>query len=267
MTRAVLVGAGRMGWAMARGWLADPEASGIGRIDVLEPFPSAEVLQAERDGLIGLNADAGAAGILILAVKPQSFAALAPALAPFISPETLVVSVMAGVPIDRIAALTGARRIVRAMPNTPGAIGRGVTGFALSAECAMHDAEAVMRLLAPLGAVVGPLPESQIDAVTAISGSGPAYVFLLAECLERAALGLGLDAEAAALLARRTVTGSAALLEAGGDPVELRRAVTSPNGTTAAALSVLMSPEGLDELLGRAVRAAEARARDLASVG
>src|SRR5690606_21242847 len=157
----------------------------------------------------------------------------------------------------------GATKVARAMPNTPGAIGKGVTGYALSQDCGAAEKAATEQLLAPLGGVVGPLDENRIDAVTAVSGSGPAYVFLLAEALEGAAVSAGLDRGTAAKLARQTVIGAGALLAEGGDPADLRKAVTSPGGTTAAALDILMSNDTLTDLIRRAVEAAAKRSAEL----
>ena len=265
MAGVVLVGAGRMGWAMARGWLADPGSAGLSRLDVVEPQPSEEITRTAGEGRIRLNPHPAPADILVLAVKPQAFAALAPGLGACIGRSTLVLSVMAGTPMSRLEAATGASAIVRAMPNTPGAVGRGVTGYSLSEGVSPSQAELAVRLLAPLGRIVGPLREDMIDAVTAISGSGPAYVFYMVECLTRAGVGLGLEEADAALLARCTVTGAAALLEQGDDPSELRRAVTSPNGTTAAALSILMGEGGLERLMRETAEAARRRAGELAA--
>ncbi|MDZ4759486.1 MAG: pyrroline-5-carboxylate reductase [Alphaproteobacteria bacterium] len=263
LKRAVLFGAGRMGWAMARGWLADLAAAGLVRLDIVEPSPGEEVVAAAGAGRIRLNGDPAQADIVILAVKPQGFSDTAPAVLDWVGPDTLVVSILAGATLERIVTALGSPRTVRAMPNTPGAIGKGVTGYAASPACSDTDRAAAEKLLTPLGAVVGPLDEAMIDAVTAVSGSGPAYVFLLAESLEAAALEAGLDAATAALLARKTVAGAGALLEAGGDPAVLRKAVTSPGGTTAAALKVLMAKGGMADLMGEAVDAARRRASEL----
>src|SRR5262249_37946461 len=158
-----------------------------------------------------------------------------------------------GVTIARIGEKLGPQRVARAMPNTPGALGAGVTGYALAPACTEEDAEATAKLLAPLGLVVGPLKENEIDAVTAVSGSGPAYVFLLAETLAAAGREAGLSEATAAILARETIIGAGKLLAEGGDPADLRKAVTSPNGTTAAALGVLMSKDAMPDLMRKAV--------------
>lgn len=259
--RIALVGAGRMGSAMLRGWLRQP--GGLGEFCVIEPQPTDDLRELAVGGEIKLNAEPQETDVLVLAVKPQGFAAAAAALAPWRSDETLVLSVMAGVTIRGISDALKVTRVVRSMPNTPGAIGKGVTAYAVSAQCNAADKSAAEKLLSPLGSVVGPLDEERMDAVTAVSGSGPAYVFLLAEVLEAAARHAGLDAATAAILARQTVSGAGALLEAGGDPTDLRKAVTSPGGTTAAALDVLLASGALPDLMRRAVDAAVRRSAEL----
>jgi pyrroline-5-carboxylate reductase len=263
LKQAVLVGAGRMGAAMARGWLRSLKSAGLGKLHVVEPEPSAEVAAWGKTGKISLNRAGNPADVIVLAVKPQGFAKAAPSIAGWIGPDTLVVSIMAGITIRSISDALGVSKVARAMPNTPGAIGKGVTGYALSAQCGEAERATAEKLLAPLGDVVGPLEEKHIDAVTAVSGSGPAYVFLLAEALEGAAKAAGLDDATAATLARKTVIGAGALLAEGGDPADLRRAVTSPGGTTAAALDVLMARGAVPELMRKAVEAAAKRGAEL----
>lgn len=262
---AVLVGAGRMGSAMARGWLSDLGAAGLARLSVVEPAPGDDVREAAATGLIALNPAPEPADLLILAVKPQGFGATADALKAWVGRDTLVISIMAGVPIARIASALGCQKVARAMPNTPGAIGMGATGFALSDACGEAEAATTAALLEPLGLVVGPLNENQMDAVTAVSGSGPAYVFLLVESLAAAGRSVGLDEATANALARETIIGAGALLgEFAEQPSELRRQVTSPGGTTAAALDVLMASGGMPDLMRKAVDAAARRGAELA---
>ncbi|MEZ5938115.1 MAG: pyrroline-5-carboxylate reductase [Hyphomonadaceae bacterium] len=261
---AVLFGAGRMGAAMAAGWLRAPDVAGLSRLSVIEPDPSGFAAIASASKIVSLNPQtASVADVVVLAVKPQIFGDVEASVRPWIGPETLVMSIMAGLPTQRLVSGLATEKVVRAMPNTPGAIGKGVTGYAMSAACGEGESSVAARLLSPLGKVVGPLKEAQMDAVTAISGSGPAYVFLLAECLESSAKMMGLDAETAALLARETVAGAGALLAEGGDPSILRKAVTSPGGTTAAALDVLMAPDAMPLLVRRAVEAAARRSAEL----
>ena len=265
LLHVVLVGAGRMGSAMARGWLGDLGSAGIGKLSVVEPAPGEDVVAAADEKLIALNPAPEPAEIVVLAVKPQGFGAAAGELKAWVGPQTLVLSIMAGVTIAHIAEALGAPKVARAMPNTPGAIGMGVTGYALSSACGDDEAIATARLLEPLGLVVGPLTENQMDAVTAVSGSGPAYVFLLTEALADAGRAVGLDEATALELARETVIGAGALLgEFAEAPAELRKQVTSPGGTTAAALDVLIGVGGLPELIRKAVEAAVKRGAELA---
>jgi pyrroline-5-carboxylate reductase len=265
LKQAVLVGAGRMGGAMLRGWLRDLGAAGLSAITVVEPQPDAEIKRAADQKLIALNTTPAPADIIVLAVKPQGFGAAAVDLKAWVKPQALIVSIMAGVTIDRIVKALGSDKVVRAMPNTPGAIGKGITGYALSPACGKDDAMATSRLLEGLGAVVGPLAEANMDAVTAVSGSGPAYVYFLVETLAAAGKSAGLDEATAASLARQTIIGAAALLEQSPQtPAELRKAVTSPGGTTAAALDVLMASGALPDLMRKAVDAAAKRGAELA---
>jgi len=261
----VLAGAGKMGGAMLTGWLArglDPK-----EVAVIEPHPSAEISALAAKG-VRLNPSAkvaGSAATLVVALKPQMFREAGPALKPFAGPATLVVSIMAGTTIASIAEVCGGGGVVRAMPNTPAAIGRGIT-VAVAAKSVNAAQRAVAdALLRATGSVEWVDDESLMDAVTAVSGSGPAYVFLLAEELARAGVEAGLPQELAAKLARETVAGSGELLHRSELPsATLRQNVTSPGGTTAAALQVLMGPDGMQSLLTRAVAAATRRSRELA---
>ncbi len=261
----VLAGAGKMGGALLEGWLRlGLEAKTVA---VLEPQPAPEISALAQRGL-RLNPDpqtlAGATAIVI-AVKPQAAAQAVPALAPLVAPSTVVVSIMAGRTLQFLgAALDRPCALVRAMPNTPAAIGRGIT---VAVPRAANDAQRALadRLLSAAGAVEWIDDEALMDAVTAVSGSGPAYVFLLAEALAAAGVAAGLPAALSAKLARETVAGSGELLHRSPlDAAVLRENVTSPGGTTAAALGVLMGENGLNALLTRAVAAATARSRALA---
>lgn len=260
-----LVGAGAMGGALVRGWIAAVRKGGGLTLTVLEPHFDPKLQEAlEAVGAV-LNPPApGPADVVVLAVKPQQFSASVPDVKPFIGPQTLVLSVMAGVTMGTLGRELGCERIVRAMPNTPGQIGQGITAYVASSAVGAQDRKLVEQLLEPLGAVE-PLPaERLMDVVTAVSGSGPAYVFLLAEALARAGELEGLEPEVAARLAQRTVAGAGALmLEPGASPSALRKQVTSPGGTTEAALDVLAAADGLGPLLRRAVSAAAQRSRDL----
>jgi pyrroline-5-carboxylate reductase len=261
----LLAGAGKMGGAMLTGWLAqglDPS-----RVAVIEPHPSPEIGALAASG-VALNPDATSAGqveTLVVAVKPQSFREAGAKLKPYVSAGTSVVSIMAGTTIASLQAVCGGA-VVRAMPNTPAAIGRGITVAVANAEVSQPQRELVHGLLSATGTVEWVADEGLMDPVTAVSGSGPAYVFLLAEALARAGIAAGLPQELAAKLARVTVSGSGELLNQSPlEPATLRQNVTSPGGTTAAALAVLMAEDGLISLLEKAVFAATRRSRELAS--
>jgi pyrroline-5-carboxylate reductase len=233
---------------------------------VIEPHPSDEIGALAATG-VRLNPpaeDVGAVATLMVALKPQMFREAGPGLKPFAGAATLVVSIMAGTPIASIEQVCGGS-VVRAMPNTPAAIGRGIT-VAVAANNVSADQRAVAdALLRATGSVEWVDDEQLMDAVTAVSGSGPAYIFLLAEELARAGVEAGLPAELATKLARETVAGSGELLHRSElASATLRQNVTSPGGTTAAALEVLMGPDGLPSLLTRAVAAATRRSRELA---
>lgn len=259
-----LAGAGKMGGAMLTGWLTRGLAAK--RVVVIEPHPSAEISALTAQG-IRLNPspkEAGEVDTLVVAVKPQSFREAGALLKPFVGPSTLVVSIMAGTTIAVLESVCGGS-VVRAMPNTPAAIGRGIT-VAVGAKSVSASQRGIAdALLRATGSVEWVDQESLMDAVTAVSGSGPAYVFLLAEELARAGVAAGLPAELATKLARETVAGSGELLHRSElDSATLRQNVTSPGGTTAAALEVLMAPNGMQPLMTRAIAAATQRSKDLA---
>ena len=262
----VLVGAGKMGSTMLQGWLGlglDPK-----QVAVIEPQPADDVKAMAGRG-IQLNPPLnkiGHAGAIILAVKPQVAADAVPPLAVLVGPATVVVSIMAGKTLAFLESALPNAAAVRAMPNTPAAIGRGITVAVTNARVTPAQRDLAHRLLAATGVVEWIKDESLMDAVTAVSGSGPAYVFLLAESLTQAGIAAGLPPELAAKLARETVAGSGELLHRSPlDPATLRQNVTSPGGTTAAALEVLMAAaSGLDPLLAKAVAAAMKRSRELA---
>ncbi|MDB5558495.1 MAG: pyrroline-5-carboxylate reductase [Enterovirga sp.] len=265
-TSLLLVGAGKMGGAMLEGWLAkglDPS-----RVAVLDPKPSPALMDLAGSAGLRLNPDrAGLTPpeVLVLGIKPQSLAEAAPAIAPLAGPDTVVISILAGKTVaDLSRALPQAGAIVRAMPNLPASIGRGATGAFANASTTARQRELTQGLLGAVGIVEWVENETLIDAVTALSGSGPAYLFYLVECLAQAGCDSGLDPSVAERLARETVVGAAELLAGPGlDPAILRQNVTSPGGTTAAALEVLMGHDGLKPLMRRAVAAAERRAGEL----
>jgi pyrroline-5-carboxylate reductase len=260
----LLVGAGKMGGAMLAGWLArglDPK-----RVAVIEPHPSAEINALSAKG-VRLNpspGDVGTVATLVVALKPQSFRDAGAALKSFTGSSTLVVSIMAGMTIASVSSNCGGG-VVRAMPNTPAAIGRGITVAVAASNVTAVQRDTADALLRATGSVEWIEDERLMDAVTAVSGSGPAYVFLLAEELASAGIEAGLPLELATRLARETVAGSGELLHRSElASATLRQNVTSPGGTTAAALEVLMGPDGMQSLLTRAVAAATRRSRELA---
>lgn len=257
-----------MGGALLEGWVArglDPH-----RVRVQDPAPPAEI--AALIARYGITAEPQIAalaeppGVIIAAVKPQVMDAVFPPVAALAGPGTLTISIAAGRTLKSFEKhLKSGSPVVRAMPNTPAAIGRGITVCAPNARVTDAHRQLCEDLMAAVGEVAWVAGEEQMDAVTAVSGSGPAYVFLLAEALENAAVSVGLDAALARRLARATVSGSGELLARSElDAAQLRQNVTSPGGTTAAALTVLMAEGGLEDLLAKAVLAGERRSRELA---
>ncbi len=261
----VLVGAGKMGSALLEGWLRLGLAPN--HVAVIEPSPSPDISALAKRGLT-LNPDLRAlrdAAVVVLAVKPQIAAEAIAPLRAIVGAGTLVISIMAGQTLHFLAtALERAGALVRAMPNTPAAIGRGIT-VAVPVRASGAQRQLAEALLSATGAVEWVDDEALMDAVTAVSGSGPAYVFLLAEALAQAGVAAGLPVPLAQKLARETVSGSGELLHRSPlDAAALRENVTSPGGTTAAALEVLMAQNGLKSLMEKAVAAATARSRQLA---
>lgn len=259
----VLIGAGKMGMAMARGWLA----AGLNpsQLVLVDPLAGAEAEAfATAHGVLLVASMAGVTPrVLILAVKPQVMNGVLAGLKPLIAAQTLVISIAAGISLATLTNGLNTQRVVRTMPNTPAQLGKGITG-AVPARIDAEDRAIAAALLQAAGQVVWFNDEAKLDAVTAVSGSGPAYVFYLVEALAEAGVRQGLEVEQAMILARQTVIGAAALLEADAAPASvLRQNVTSPNGTTAAALAVLMGEPGLTTLLDRAVAAARLRSEEL----
>ena len=260
----LLVGAGRMGGAMLQRWLE--RGLDAARVTILDPALATDRRAALAEAGVTMAATpADAAGrdyaFVVLAVKPQTMAGALAEIAPLIAPDTVVVSIAAGVRLATFeTALSDAQPIVRAMPNTPAQIGMGMSVAIANRHVGDMQRTAADALLAAVGDVAWIDDEALLDAVTAVSGSGPAYVFLLAECLGEAAREAGLPADLADRLARQTVVGAGALLGESPLPAaELRRNVTSPGGTTAAALEVLMAPDGWQALMTRAVEKAKRR--------
>lgn len=257
-----------MGGAMLQGWLSRGLS---GRdIAIVDPGPPPEVRNLIDRHAIALNplpADIAPPSLILLAVKPQIMADILPAASRYCGPDTLVVSIAAGWTIANFeAGLPDKQPIVRVMPNTPASIGQGMLVAYPNALVTDQQRQLCDNLLAVMGLVAWIEDEALMDAVTAVSGSGPAYIFHLAECLEQAAIAAGLPAELSRTLARTTVCGAGALLgQSALDADELRRNVTSPGGTTAAALSVLMKGDALQHLMGEAVAAAKERSKDLSA--
>jgi pyrroline-5-carboxylate reductase len=261
----LLVGAGKMGGAMLAGWIARGLAPK--RLSVVEPQPGRTIKALTRQGLrLNPKGRTTEASAIVIAVKPQTAPEAVPLLAAYVGKTTLVLSIMAGRTLRFLEhSLPDGTAIVRAMPNTPAAIGRGISVAVANAKASARQRKLAGDLLAAIGKVEWVGDETLMDAVTALSGSGPAYVFLLAEAMTRAGIAAGLPADLAARLARETVAGSGELLHRSDlDAATLRQNVTSPGGTTAASLKVLMGPGGFDELLTRAIAAATLRSRELA---
>ena len=264
----VLVGAGKMGGAMLEGWLrGGAEAS---RIVALDPSPPPEVKALlERTG-VRLNPDVGSIGdaeVVVMAVKPQLMEDVLPGVVPLKASKPLILSVAAGKTIASFERHFGAdAAVIRTIPNTPAAVGRGITAMAANANVSPAQMALARSLLAAVGEVVTVENEAMIDAVTAVSGSGPAYVFYLTECLAAAGEKAGLPKDLAMQLARATVSGAGELMRQSGiEAATLRQNVTSPKGTTYAALQVLMAENGMQPLFDAAIEAATKRSRELAS--
>lgn len=261
-----LLGCGKMGGAMLEGWLAGGLPPGA--VTVIDPAPSDRVRALAVQGLRLNPAEAPPAAVCLLAVKPQMMEAALPAVAGLglsgAGAGTVFLSIAAGLSLDWFAARLGPVPIVRAMPNTPAAVGRGITALIGNAAVTPAQLALAEALLGAIGETVRLGAEAQMDAVTAVSGSGPAYIFLMIESLAAAGVAQGLPEDLAMRLARATVCGAGELAHRAPEPAaQLRVNVTSPGGTTAAALAVLMAGDGLDPLMARAVAAAAARSREL----
>jgi pyrroline-5-carboxylate reductase len=267
--RLLLAGCGKMGGAMLAGWLEQgitPE-----NVTVVEPNEdTAKALRAQYSIATTASPDNldfnTKPNVIVFAVKPQIMDAVAPAYARFVGPDVVYLSIAAGKPIAYFENILGNNAaIVRAMPNTPAAVKRGITVNCANDHVSNEQISLCSDLLSSVGEVAWVDDEDQIDIVTALSGGGPAYVFLLAECLGEAGIRAGLPAELAKRLARVTVAGSGELLHRSvEDPAALRQNVTSPGGTTAEALQVLMADNGWQPLIDEAIAAATAKSRELA---
>ena len=263
----LLAGAGKMGGAMLAGWLESGLASS--QVLVQDPGPPPEIADLlSRHAIVNsatLPESSDKPAVLVLAVKPQVMDEVLPTLSVHVGPETVVLSIAAGRTIESLAKhLPENTAIVRAMPNTPAAVGRGITVCHPNPQVSQVQRDCCTSLLSAVGEVGWVDDEDLMDAVTAVSGSGPAYIFLLAECLAAAGRSAGLDPSLARQLADVTVAGSGELLRLSeDDAATLRKNVTSPGGTTAAALEVLMADDGMQPLLTRAVAAASRRSKEL----
>lgn len=263
INKILLIGAGKMGGALVSGWLSNGLSPA--QIMVLDPFPSSEVealdlvLNPSIDAIVAAQPE-----IIVLAVKPQIAADILSDIAPTLPASSLVLSIMAGLSLDRLETLTGVKSIVRTMPNTPASLGVGASVLIASASVSELQKKLAEGLMTAVGSTAWIDNEVLMDAVTAISGSGPAYVFHFVEALAKAGETLGLDSALSMRLARQTVAGAGQMLSAfDQSATELRENVTSPNGTTQAALEVLMQPEALTLLLEKTTAAAAQRSREL----
>lgn len=266
--RILLVGGGKMGSALLQGWLA--AGFGVAQFMVNEPAPSDDL--AASVAVVNPTAEQleqSMPDIIVLAIKPQMADSVLPDLIPAVRRSTVVISLLAGQSIERLSALLGGHDvIVRTMPNTPAAIGLGMTALIASDGVSAAQKQDAGHLMQAVGETVWLDSQKQMDAVTAISGSGPAYVFYLAETMMSAGVSLGLSEEMALQLARQTIVGAATMMvQSDTSPSQLRRNVTSPNGTTEAALDVLMAETGgLGTLMRQATQAAALRNRQLADL-
>ncbi|MCE2516784.1 MAG: pyrroline-5-carboxylate reductase [Alphaproteobacteria bacterium] len=276
MTKVLLAGCGKMGSAMLAGWLSklnDPLSFTIVDPMISPDHPAASHPAASHPGasdsrvtiLTALDDSIEAPDIIVLAMKPQMMPDALPGLAKIASADTVWLSIAAGVTMAKLKQQLGqSAAIIRTMPNTPAAIGLGVTAMIMDDQVPADVAQLAVRMMEVIGDVVMLDHEDDMDSVTGVSGSGPAYVFLMREALEEAAIAAGLTPELAAKLAAATLTGAVGLMnESDETPSQLRVNVTSPAGTTQAALDVLMADDGLPALMRRAVLAARDRSREL----
>ena len=264
----LVIGAGKMGGALLSGWIKSGAVKAP-NLAIYDPRPGKAAQAAIKDGALhvkSLDVELDDVEIVLLAIKPQMFSKLESDLVHLVPVSALVISIMAGTSLKHLQTVFPSNPVLRAMPNTPAAIGAGITAFTADGRVSKSHKKQAEKLLKAGGAVYEVESEPLIDVVTAVSGSGPAYVFYMVEALEAAAIKAGLPANIAPDFARQTIIGAGALLNASPDQSagDLRRAVTSPNGTTQAALDVLMSEPGLPSLMRDAVKAALKRAKELA---
>lgn len=262
----ILVGAGNMGGAILKGWVAD--GVDTGSIYVADPGLNADMkAYLDQNNIRYFEAAPSdvTASVLMLAVKPQVMEKVAPGFMSSVDQNTLVVSIAAGVTIAFLKSQFSEGYVVRTMPNTPAMVGRGITGIVAEDGVDKAGRELIGKLMGVCGSVEWLDDEKHLDALTAVSGSGPAYVYLLAECMAEAGRKAGLDEQLAMRLARATVSGAGELMQQSPEAAStLRQNVTSPGGTTAAALSVLMGDDAMQELFDRAIAAAKIRSEELA---
>ncbi|MBE8191565.1 MAG: pyrroline-5-carboxylate reductase [Alphaproteobacteria bacterium] len=254
----LLVGAGKMGCALLDGWLDAGFAAS--QFNVLEPNPDALLTARGGEG-VSLAAPTSPADIIVLAIKPQLAEAVVPTLRDYIKEETMILSILAGTPTQKLEALTGHGVQVRAMPNTPAAIGAGITALYATPNVSAAQRGFAETLMQAVGESLWVAEEGLIDVVTAISGSGPAYIFYLAEVLTANGVRLGLPQDIAERLANHTIKGAGDMLMGDTPAAQLRQNVTSPGGTTEAALELLMVE--LPELMKKVIFAAFHRAKEL----
>ncbi len=259
----LLVGCGKMGSALLNGWLS--RGTPAGRVSVVEP------MQTQVPDGVAVHTEAAALApdyrpsVVVFAIKPQSMDEALPAYVKYAGPETVFLSIAAGKPIGYFASTLTGGAIVRAMPNTPAAVGRAITVLCANDRVSSEQRAVCTQLMESVGEVAWIDDEALMDAVTGLSGSGPAYVFHLVEAMAAAGVAAGLSRDLATQLARATVAGSGELLTQSSDPAgRLRENVTSPGGTTAAALEILMGEDGLTRLMTAAIARATDRSRELA---
>lgn len=265
----LVVGAGRMGGALISGWTSsDNPPVSPANIIILDPLPRDDAATCIENGALHITEPAPnlkSVDYVLLAIKPQMFETLGPAIAKNLKPGALVISILAGTSLESLSRVFEKQNIIRAMPNTPASIGAGITAFACDEKVTDNQRKTAHDLLSAGGKVHHVANEHLIDVVTAVSGSGPAYVFHMVEALQAAAIDAGLPKDIAPDFARQTIIGAGALLAASDKTAtDLRQAVTSPKGTTEAALNVLMADDGLPPLMQKTVSAALRRAKELA---
>lgn len=262
----LIIGAGNMGGAVFSSWIAKGVVD-ASHIAISDPNPGPAAKAAFEAGATHLGSDdpfPDSVEYVMLGIKPQLFQKIGTDLAKRIPDGALILSIMAGTSTKSLQSAFSGHPVIRAMPNMPASLSKGMTGFVASDDATRLQVEHITACLEACGEVIQVGSDADIDSVTAVSGSGPAYVFHMVEAMSEAGTSLGLDADMAAKLARNTIIGAAAQLEASDDSAgDLRKAVTSPNGTTQAALDELMGDDRLIKLMGDAVKAAKRRAEEL----